>query len=291
MPHHVILIGEVIQKAHEFDIIHSHIDYLLYPFVRGRRTRSIHTLHGRLDLPDLQPLYKEFTDIPVVSISDSQRKPLPHANYHGTVYHGLPENLYSFTSKPNDYLLFIGRICPDKRPDRAIKIAEITKQKLVIAAKVDPVDEQYFNDEIKPLLKSPYVDFIGEVTENEKNELIGNARAVLFPIDWPEPFGLVMIESLACGTPVIGFKHGSVPEIIEHGKTGFHCLSVADAVQAVNRLDEIDRAECRRTFEERFTSSRMASDYVQLYTRLVEPRSDAHVVPFASRNERAALQT
>jgi glycosyltransferase involved in cell wall biosynthesis len=291
MPHHVILIGEVLDRAHEFDVIHSHIDYLLYPFIRGRRTRSLHTLHGRLDLPDLQPLYKEFNEIPVVSISDSQRKPLPHANYFATVYHGLPQDLYSYTSKASDYMLFLGRICPDKRPDRAIEIAEITKQKLVIAAKVDPVDEEYFNREIKPLLKSPYVDFIGEVNEHEKNELIGQARAILFPIDWPEPFGLVMIESLACGTPVIAFKHGSVPEVIDHGKTGFHCSSVADAVKAVNRIDEIDRAQCRRTFEERFTSYRMASDYVQLYKRLVEPRGEAHIVPFAARNERAALQT
>lgn len=291
MPHHVLLVNDVIQRANEFDIIHSHIDYLLYPFVRGKRTRSLHTLHGRLDLPDLVPLYEEFDDVPVVSISDSQRKPLPMANWFGTVYHGLPDDLYSFTSKASDYLLFLGRICPDKRPDRAIEIAERTRQKLVIAAKVDPVDTKYFRQEIEPLLKSPYVDFIGEVTEPEKNELIGNARAVLFPIDWPEPFGIVMIESLACGTPVIAFNHGSVGEVIDHGKTGFHCSTVEDAVEAVHNIDKIDRSECRRTFEKRFTAQRMASDYANLYARLLGYRTATPVVPFTARNERAAFKS
>jgi len=292
LAHHVLLVNELISRAHEFEIIHSHLDYLLFPFVRAKRARSLHTLHGRLDLPDLVPVYKKFDDIPLVSISNYQRKPLPMANWFSTVYHGLPIDAYSFVNQPADYLLFLGRICPEKRPDRAIQIADATKQKLVIAAKVDPVDEEYFAAQIKPLLQSPYVNFIGEVTEAEKNELIGNARALVFPIDWPEPFGLVLIESLACGTPIIAFKNGSVGEIVRHGRTGFHCSSISEAIRAVEKIDQIDRRNCRRDFEERFTAGRMASDYVNLYARLMGHRIDAqHVVPFALRNDRAALQS
>jgi glycosyltransferase involved in cell wall biosynthesis len=227
-------------------------------------------------MPDLVPIYQEFSDIPVVSISDHQRNPLPMANWYATVHHGLPETLYSYIEKPDDYLLFLGRICPDKRPDRAIAIANETKQKLVMAAKVDPVDKRYFSEEIEPLLNSPYVDYIGEVGEAEKNDLIGRAAAVVFPIDWPEPFGLVMIESLACGTPVIAFNHGSVAEIIDHGKTGFHCNNLAQAIEAVGRIGEIDREHCRRQFEERFTVKRMAADYAHLYERLAHNQADYH---------------
>lgn len=293
LAHHILLVNRVIERSHEFDVIHSHVDYLLFPFLRSRGAVSLHTLHGRLDMPDLVPVYEEFAEMSMVSISNDQRTPLPMANWAGTVYHGLPESLYSFTPKPSDYLLFLGRICPDKRPDLAIAIAEKCRQKLVIAAKVDPVDQKYFAQEIEPLLKSPYVDFIGEVTESEKNELIGRARALLFPIDWPEPFGLVLIESLACGTPVIAYKHGSVGEIIKHGQTGFHCSTKEEAVEAVHRLDEIDRGKCRREFEERFTASRMAFDYVKLYARLLAHRVDSdHVVPFApGRNGRSAFQS
>jgi glycosyltransferase involved in cell wall biosynthesis len=286
---HLLLINEVIKRASEFDLIHSHIDYLLFPFLRGKRLRSLHTLHGRLDLPDLAPIYDEFWEIPVVSISDNQRKPLPMAHWFATVHHGLPANLYSFVEKPADYFLFLGRICPEKRPDRAIEIANRTKKKLVIAAKIDPVDKKYFAEQIEPMLKSPYVDFIGEVTEDEKNELIGKARALVFPIDWPEPFGLVLIESLACGTPVIAFNHGSVSEIIDHGVTGYHCTDLEQAVAAVHKIDEIDRKQCRAVFDRRFTTKRMADDYVNLYARLLGHRTEAqHVVPFAARNERTA---
>lgn len=274
LAHHILLANEVLRRVGDFDIIHSHIDYLLFPYIRMRNACALNTLHGRLDLPDLVPIYQEFSDIPVVSISDSQRKPLTIANWLATVHHGLPKDLYTFIEKPKDYLLFLGRICPEKRPDRAIKIAEATGNKLVIAAKVDRVDQVYFEEQIKPLLKSPNIDYIGEVFEHEKNELIGNAKAVLFPIDWPEPFGIVMIEALACGTPIIAFDHGSVSEIIDHEKTGYICSNLDEATQAVELLDKIERKQCRQTFERRFTAKRMASAYLELYTQIVGQQSD-----------------
>jgi glycosyltransferase involved in cell wall biosynthesis len=274
LAHHILLANEVLKRVGDFDIIHSHIDYLLFPYLRMKRACALNTLHGRLDLPDLVPIYKEFSDIPVVSISDSQRKPLSMANWLATVNHGLPKDFYSFVEKPQEYLLFLGRICPEKRPDRAIRIAEATGHKLVIAAKVDRVDQVYFEEQIKPLLRSPNIDYIGEVFEHEKNELIGNAKAVLFPIDWPEPFGIVMIEALACGTPIVAFDHGSVSEIIDHEETGYICSNLDEAIKAVQLLDHIDRKRCRQTFEKRFTAKRMASDYLELYTQVVELQSD-----------------
>jgi glycosyltransferase involved in cell wall biosynthesis len=287
---HLLMINEVIKRSGEFDLIHSHIDYLLFPLLRGKRLRSLHTLHGRLDLPDLVPIFHEFDEMPLVSISDNQRSPLPMAHWYATVHHGLPENLYAMVEKPKDYILFLGRICPDKRPDRAIEIANKTKTKLIIAAKVDPVDKKYFELEIEPLLNSKYVDFIGEVGEADKNELIGNARALIFPIDWPEPFGIVLIESLASGTPVIAFKHGSVAEIIDDGVTGFHCTNMEEAMAAVGKIDSIDRKQCRAVFEERFTTKRMAQDYVNLYARLLGNRTEVQqILPFAARSERAAF--
>jgi glycosyltransferase involved in cell wall biosynthesis len=210
--------------------------------------------------------------MPVVSISDSQREPLPWINWQDTIYHGLPVNLYDFREARGDYLIFVGRISPEKRADRAIEIAKRTGMKLVIASKVDKVDRYYFNKQIKPLLDHPIVEFVGEIGEKEKNELVGNAYALVFPIDWPEPFGLVMIEALACGTPVIAMRRGSTPEIIEHGVNGFICDTVDDMVKAVEQVSSLDRRLCRQSFEERFSAPRMARDYVKVYERIVADR-------------------
>jgi len=291
LAHHILLANEVLRRVGDFDIIHSHIDYLLFPYIRMRRACALNTLHGRLDLPDLVPIYKEFSDIPVVSISDGQRKPLTTANWLATVHHGLPEDLYSFVEKPKDYLLFLGRICPEKRPDRAIKIAEATGHRLVIAAKIDRVDQVYFEEQIKPLLQSPNIDFIGEVFEHEKNELIGNAKAVLFPIDWPEPFGIVMIEAMACGTPIVAFNHGSVGEIIDDKVTGYICSNLEQAIKAVEGLEQIDRKQCRDTFERRFTAKRMASDYLELYKQVVGMKDEnASQFSFTAISGRAKMK-
>jgi glycosyltransferase involved in cell wall biosynthesis len=291
LAHHILLANEVFRRVADFDIIHSHIDYLLFPHIRMQRACALNTLHGRLDLPDLMPIYQEFSEIPVVSISNSQRKPLPIANWLDTVYHGLPEDLYSYKEESQDYLLFLGRICPEKRPDRAIKIANATGHKLVIAAKVDRVDRVYFEEQIKPMLKSPNIEYIGEVFEHEKNELIGNAKAVLFPIDWPEPFGIVLIEALSCGTPVIAFNHGSVSEIVDHKETGYICSNLTEAIQAVQFLDQIDRRKCRQAFESRFTAKRMASAYLELYHRVVgQETKHAQHLSFSSSIGLSSLQ-
>jgi glycosyltransferase involved in cell wall biosynthesis len=225
-------------------------------------------MHGRMDLPDLVPIFREFPEVPLVSISDQQRQPLSFANWIATVQHGIPEDLYSFRPDSEDYVAFVGRICPEKRPDRAIEIAKRVGMSLKIAAKVDKVDEQYFESEIKPLLDSPLIEFIGEVNDLEKNVLLGGARALLFPIAWPEPFGLVMIESLACGTPVIAFECGSVPEVLEHGKTGYIVRTTDEATEALQKIDTISRSVCRQQFEQRYTSARMAENYLVTYERL-----------------------
>lgn len=261
---HYLLLEEVAKRAAMFDVIHFHTDYLHFGLARRLATPHITTLHGRLDLADLIPLYDEFREIPVVSISDDQRRPLPQANWLATVHHGLPHR-YPFTAKPGDYLAFLGRIAREKRLDRAIEIARRTGMRLRIAAKVDKADREYFEREIEPLLAHPWVEYIGEIGETEKGEFLGGARALLFPIDWPEPFGLVMIEALACGTPVVAFRRGSVPEIIEHGVTGFVVDDVDQAVSAVEKIDEISRARCRAAFEQRFSVERMAQDYLALY--------------------------
>jgi len=210
--------------------------------------------------------------MPVVSISYAQRRPVPWLNWVGNVYHGLPENLYKFHPKPGKYLAFLGRISPEKRPDRAIEIAQRAGMKLLMAAKVDKADRDYYEGKIKPLLKSPWVEFIGEIGEKEKDQFLGEAYALLFPIDWPEPFGLVMIEAMACGTPVIAWKNGSVPEVIDPGKTGLMVESIDEAVAAVEKVGEINRLTCRRIFEERFSVSRMARDYSCIYEKLAEGR-------------------
>lgn len=265
---HLVELERVFRAAAAFDVVHAHVDYLAFPFARRVPVPVLSTLHGRLDLEPLVPLYREYGDQCVVSVSDAQRLPLPWLRWLGTVHHGLPRGLYDFQPEPDDYLAFVGRISPEKRLDRAIEIAQRTDLPLRIAAKVDPVDVDYFRAVIRPLLDHPLVEFLGEVDDRGKNELLGGARALLFPIDWPEPFGLIMIEAFACGTPVVAWQHGSVNEVIEHGVTGFVCDDIGAAVRAVRALDGIDRAACRRAFEERFTADRMARDYLALYARL-----------------------
>jgi glycosyltransferase involved in cell wall biosynthesis len=275
---HIVMLERVFQRAHEFDVIHFHVDYLHFPLSRRVGVPQLTTLHGRLDLPDLQAVYDEFRDMPVVSISDAQRAPLPQAAWAGTVYHGLPLDLHRPRLHKGEYFAFLGRISPEKRVDRAISIAKALKTPLKIGAKIDRADEDYYRREIAHLLDDPLVEFVGEVDEEQKSELLGNARALLFPIDWPEPFGLVMIEAMACGTPVIAFRCGSVPEIVQDGVTGFVVDDLETAIRAAERSSEIDRHVCRATFERRFSSRRMAKDYVSLY-RSVAMRASEPGVP------------
>jgi glycosyltransferase involved in cell wall biosynthesis len=266
---HLVALERMLQMAADFDVVHAHVDYLAYPFARRLHVPVLSTLHGRLDLETLVPLYREYQEQAVVSVSDAQRSPLPWLRWLGTVHHGLPRDLYSFHPRSEGYLAFVGRISPEKRLDRAIEIARRSDLPLRVAAKIDAVDVQYFREHIQPLMDHPLVEFLGELDDPGKNELIGGASALLFPIDWPEPFGLTMIEALACGTPVVAWQHGSVTEVIEHGVNGFLCDDVGAAVRAVASLDRIDREACRRCFEERFTADRMASDYLALYAQLV----------------------
>jgi glycosyltransferase involved in cell wall biosynthesis len=275
LAHHVLMLEHVMRDADSFDIIHYHIDYLHYPLSRRMRTKHVTTLHGRLDLNDLPPLYYEFRDMPVVSISKAQREPLPWAEWVGNVYHGLPDDLYRFNPEPHGYFAFLGRISPSKRADFAIEIARRAGREIRIAAKVDEVDTAYFDQNIRPLLDLPDVEFVGEIGEREKGEFLGNAEALLFPVDWPEPFGLVMIEALACGTPVIAFRRGSVPEILAHGETGFICAALDEAAEAARQIGKISRARCREVFEERFSAGRMAGDYVCVYEHLTGAREGA----------------
>ena len=267
LPYHVIMLELVRQRAREFDVLHFHIDYLHAPLVRefGRPTLSTH--HGRLDLPDLAAFYTVFPDLPLVSISDSQRVHLPRANWLGTVYHGLPRDLLSFRPvAAGGYLAFLGRISPEKRPDWAIEIAARAGMQLKIAAKIDRADQTYWEEEIRPLVaRHPNVEFIGEICDREKADFLGDAAALLFPVDWPEPFGLVMIEAMACGTPVIAFRRGSVAEVLKEGISGFIVDTVEQAVAAVARAASLDRAAARAEFEARFTAERMANDYLKLY--------------------------
>jgi glycosyltransferase involved in cell wall biosynthesis len=262
----------VARRAHEFDVIHCHLDYFAYPLLRLLGVPSVTTLHGRLDLPELPALYSMFKETPVISISDAQREPLPQANYAATIYHGLPQHLLRM-GPGGDYLAFLGRISPEKAPDAAIRIAAQAGMPLKIAAKVDKADAEYFKTTIEPLLKGADVEFIGEIGEHQKSEFLGNAAALLFPIAWREPFGLVMIESLACGTPVVAFNNGSVPEVLENGLTGFIVNSEREAVAALCGIRNLDRARVRAEFERRFTARHMAQNYVKMYTRLAKPRT------------------
>lgn len=265
----VILIDHVVEHAQEFDLIHFHSSYLHFAISRHLPVPHVTTLHGRLDIPDLAPLYQRFRDVPVISISNAQRAPLPWANWQATIYHGLPKLQFRFCTGGGDYLAFLGRISPEKRADRAIEIAKRTGMPLKIAAKVDPVDRRYFKRVIEPLLNNPLVEWVGEINDQQKNDFLGNAFALLFPIDWPEPFGLVMIEAMACGTPVIAYDRGSVPEVMENGVTGFIVGDEDEAAKAVGRVPHLSRARCREVFEERFTDERMANDYVNVYERML----------------------
>ena len=289
LPHHVILLERVVERADEFDVIHFHIDFLHFPLARLISTPSLTTLHGRLDLPDLQPFYRTFPDAPLVSISESQRTPMPPVNWLGTVYHGVDPGALPFSPDPwGGYLAFLGRISPEKRPDRAIEIARRVGLPLKIAAKVDNADAAYWEQDIAPLVAAyPNVEFVGEISDDQKPDFLGKALALLFPIDWPEPFGLVMIEAMACGTPVIAFRCGSVPEVIDHGQTGFVVDSVDQAVSAIASLPAIDRAGVRRVFEQRFTAERMACDYLEIYRRL--SRSPQPVEPLQLGASRATV--
>ena len=265
---HMVLMEQVCSRADEFDVLHSHLDYLPFSLLSRQPTPFLTTLHGRLDLPELQPIYDNFPDVPLVSISDAQRDPLAQANFIATVHHGLPENLLTPRPVEPRYLAFLGRICPEKRADRAIRIARDAGIPLKIAAKVDRVDEEYFHTTIEPMIDGSSVELVGEINDAAKPEFLSGARALLVPIDWPEPFGLVMIEAMACGTPVIAYNRGSVPEIIEHGLTGYIVEDEAQAVAAVGRLNRLNRRSIRRSFEQRFTAERMAEDYLALYRRL-----------------------
>jgi glycosyltransferase involved in cell wall biosynthesis len=270
----IVMLEEVYKRANEFDVLHFHVDYLHFGVSRRHRATHLTTLHGRLDLPELKELYSEFREMPVVAISNSQREPLPFANWLGTVYHGLPQDLFRFNPQPGKYFAFLGRVSPEKRVDRAIEIAKRLDMPIKIAAKVDKVDKDYFESVVEPLLRDPRVEFVGEIGEGEKQEFLGNALALLFPIDWPEPFGLVMIEALACGTPVVAYRHGSVMEVIEDGRTGFAVQALEDAVEAASKVGYLDRKACRELFERRFTAQRMAADYVAIYEQLMERRKE-----------------
>jgi glycosyltransferase involved in cell wall biosynthesis len=265
LPYHLISLYRLARSTGAFDIIHFHTDYLHFPLFAPYWGKTLTTLHGRLDLPDLPPIFREFSMLPLASISNAQRAPMPWANWFGTVYHGLPRDLYHLGCGDGGYLAFIGRICPEKRPDWAIEIAHRVGLQLLIAAKVDHVDRAYYKTTIEPLLRHPRIEFIGEIGERDKRAFLGGALGLLFPVDWPEPFGLVIIEAMASGTPVIAFGRGSVPEIIDHGVTGFVVNSIDEAAAAVPLAKALDRAAIRRRFEERFTVERMASDYLALY--------------------------
>lgn len=269
LPHHLIMLEAVARRAHEFDVLHFHIDLIHAPVVRSFAEKTLTTLHGRLDLPDLAPFYRAFPKLPLISISDSQRLPMPPVSWVKTIYHGLPRDLLAFSPAPrNGYLAFLGRISPEKRPDRAIEIALRTGMHLKLAAKIDRVDQPYWEEKIEPLVRAhSNIEYVGEITDRQKAEFLGGASALLFPIDWEEPFGLVMIEAMACGTPVIAFRRGSVPEVMEHGVSGFVVETVDEAVLAVEQISQLNRAAVRAVFDERFTVQRMARDYVNTFAR------------------------
>jgi glycosyltransferase involved in cell wall biosynthesis len=282
IPYYMLMLDRVREMADEFDILHFHIDQFHFPLFRPIAQRTVTTLHGRQDLHDLKPLYVGFSDMPLVSISNSQRKPIANANFAATVYHGLPAQTLKPNYKPTgDYVAFLGRISPEKRPDRAIRIAQALGLRIKIAAKIDKVDEAYFREHIASLFNLPGVEYIGEIDERSKSEFLGEASALLFPIDWPEPFGLSMIEAMACGTPVLAFRCGSVPEIIDPGVTGLIVDSMDEAIRVMPQVLALDRRAVRQKFDQRFSASRMAKDYVQVYRSLIKqqglPERDAPV--------------
>lgn len=292
VPYHVTMLDQVVRRADEFDVLHFHIDHLHYPLMRPYADRIVTTLHGRLDLPDLMPFYSAFPEHPLVSISDAQRRPMPPVNWLGTVHHGLPRNILPYQETPSgEYFAFLGRISPEKGPDNAIEIAAQAGVSLKIAAKIDAADQRYWDQVIAPMVAAhPKVEFIGEINELQKADFLGNARALLFPICWPEPFGLVMIEAMACGTPVIALAHGSVPEVIDHGVSGFVVNSVQDAVAAAQSINRLDRRAIRARFEQRFTAERMATDYLAVYRRLPALRLRQQLDVFTITSDQSAIR-
>jgi glycosyltransferase involved in cell wall biosynthesis len=275
LPYNIIMLDRVAVRRHEFDVLHFHIDFFHYPLFRNMAHTTLTTLHGRQDLPELPDIYRAFPHMPLVSISDHQRLPVPPVNWMGTVYHGLPSKLFAEGTGRGGYLAFLGRSCPEKGPLDAVEIARRAGMRLKIAAKIDPVDREYYHNTVKPVLQaSPHVDFIGEIDDARKQEFLGDAAALLFPIRWPEPFGLVMVEAMACGTPVVAFNAGSVPEVLEDGLTGFVADDIDGAVAAIRRLPELFRPTIRSRFEERFSARAMARDYVRIYQRLAAGGQD-----------------
>ncbi|WP_035347727.1 glycosyltransferase family 4 protein [Edaphobacter aggregans] len=274
LAHHIRMLETVAQEANEFEMLHFHIDYLHFPVTRRVGVSALTTLHGRLDLTDIHPLFREFSDMNIVSISDSQRAPMSWASWVGTVHHGLPERLYTPSYDKGKYLAFLGRISPEKRVDRAIELAKRVGIPLKIAAKIDTVDKDYFDSEIRSLLDHSLVEYLGEIGEHEKAEFLGDALGLVFLIDWQEPFGLVMIEAMACGTPVIAYRMGSVPEVVDDQITGYIVDSLDAAADAVRRIDMLDRRMIRRVFEKRFSSRRMCQDYINLYQKVRSGESE-----------------
>jgi glycosyltransferase involved in cell wall biosynthesis len=270
---HMTMLERVRQRAAEFDILHFHLDYYPWSLFSRQATPFVTTLHGRLDLPELEPMFTTFSSVPVISISNAQRRPAPNANWIRTIHHGLPDNLLRPSTVRPSYLAFLGRIAREKRVDRAIRIAGRCGMPIKIAAKVDAADIDYVEQEVRPLLSERHVEYVGEITDRDKPDFLGGAHSLLMPIDWPEPFGLVMIEAMACGTPVIAYNRGSVPEIVEDGVTGFIVEDELSAISAVHRLPHLSRQTVRRRFEERFTASRMATDYLSVYRSLVTHRA------------------
>jgi glycosyltransferase involved in cell wall biosynthesis len=278
---HVAMVHDVIESADAFDIVHFNIDLIHFAAARASAIASLTTLHGRCDLPELPQVYRRYPDMPLVSISDAQRGPMPWAAWTATVHHGLPLDLYPEGMGRGAYLAFLGRISPEKRPDRAIRIARTLGMPLRIAAKIESTDRAYFERDVEPLL-GPGVEFIGEICERDKASFLGDAAALLFPIDWPEPFGLVMIESMACGTPVVAYRNGSVPEIVEDRMTGWIVDDESEAVKALRGIERFDRGACRRRFEQRFSAARMARDYVAVYRKLLASRESGPIALRAS---------
>lgn len=279
--HHIGMLQQILDESHRFDLIHFHIDYLHFPLSRLMRLPQITTLHGNLGIPDLKPFYKMFRDMPLVSISMEQRTPLPDVNWVGNVHHGLPSDFLKPRYSQGKYLAFLGRVSREKGLERAIDIAIRSGIPLKVAAKIDKNDQEYYEQQIRSLLEHPLIEFIGEINDREKNDFLGDAMALVFPIDWHEPFGLVMIEALACGTPVVAYNKGSVPEVIDHGITGFIVTNQDDAIKAVQNIDIINRHDCRRVFDERFTAARMTRDYLNVYNRLLEMERDQFDIKIA----------
>ena len=283
MAYHIIMLDRVARMAHEFDILHFHTNYLHFPLFRRMAKRTVTTLHGRVDLPDTPAIYAEFSEMPLVSISNDQRRALPHAHWAGTIYHGLPKHLLAYSPQSKGYLAFLGRMSAEKRPDRAIEIALKCGLPLKMAAKIDKDDQAYFDRVVRPRLDHPLIEFVGEINERQKAEFLGGALALLFPIDWPEPFGVVMIEAMSCGTPVIAWPSGSVGEVIDHGVSGYHVSTIEEAVSAVRLCQRHDRHRVREAFEKRFTSQHMAQGYLGLYEKALASLPRGATAPLRSR--------